>query len=90
MRKSIKPILLTHYGETLRLTGADGVAITNHKTKIEGVIGFHDVCNGSMAVHKISSNFRAILCESCGLRVVIPKEYKTIGDLRNIFEVVIP
>ena len=76
----IEPIVLTEHGETLRgypdsRGGDEGELYT--------CIGVHDVCNCWMDIRRASWTHNALLCRGCGLRVVIPMDVKTYGDLRQ-------
>jgi hypothetical protein len=44
-------------------------------------IGKHNVCGGSVTVHDVAEQVRAMACECCGLRVLFPKTLKTVADL---------
>jgi len=44
--------------------------------------GQHEECGGLLWVPKISKSHRAIVCQNCNLRVPIPIEIKTYGELR--------
>ena len=53
------------------------------ETKIQGYIGTHEICSGFVDVKDASETYRALCCRSCGLRIMIPVELKTLGELRN-------
>jgi len=43
----------------------------------------HDVCGGTVYRRRVTELSQALYCQSCGLRVVIPVEVRTWGDLRK-------
>jgi hypothetical protein len=45
-------------------------------------IGVHDVCNCYVDIKAVSDTHRAMCCRGCGLRLVIPMEVLTYGQLR--------
>lgn len=43
-------------------------------------------CSCPVTFASVSDNKRVMYCPGCGLRLEIPKDTKTVGDLRNFFE----
>ena len=75
----MQPIQLTKFGETLiNYPGSE----SNDQSELYCCIGIHEEC-GWMDIHKISKTHVALTCRNCGLRVVIPKDIKTYGQLRE-------
>lgn len=56
-------------------------------TKDDGIlsscVGVHKYCDGLMDRRRATELHDAIVCRSCYLRVLFPKEVKTYGDLRR-------
>jgi hypothetical protein len=77
----MKPIVLTEFGETMKGTQ---VCNKTDNSLIEayhaGVV--HDVCNGWFSLRPDSKTHNVLRCDGCGLRIPIPIEIKTYGDLR--------
>jgi len=80
----IEPILLTEAGEILTSGGRPVSATDDAKLSI--CIGVHDVCNGFVDWKIISASHKAVLCRACGMRVVVPGNVETYGDLREFAE----
>jgi len=77
----MEPIILTEYGETLEsYPGLKNGDEGNLSTSI------HSVCGGWVDVEPVSETHRVILCRRCRLRVVIPNEVTTFGELRAFFK----
>ncbi len=90
-----EPIQLGQYGEKLY----DSLGSPVNPENLDGkdmivCIGIHRPCHGGlepgeamngcyMDIHVISETHRAITCRGCRMRVVIPIEVKTYGDLRR-------
>jgi len=49
------------------------------------LVGIHQLCNGWMERIQATKTHDVILCRKCCLRIPIPKEIRTYGDLRKIF-----
>lgn len=76
----IEPILLNKNGEKLNdYPNSEG----GDKKRLSNPIGVHAICSGWVDIGKISETHKAIACRGCHLRIVIPKEIKTYGDLRK-------
>jgi len=50
---------------------------------VGGYIGNHGICTDFIDLKSVSTTHNVILCRSCKLRIVIPKEIETYGDLRR-------
>lgn len=77
----MKPIVLTEFGETMRGTKVwdktDASPIPDYQAAI------HDVCGGWFFIQEISKTHNVLRCHNCGLRIPIPTEIKTYGNLRT-------
>ncbi len=80
----IEPIILTEYGETLFDDMAD--LGRGDDAVLSGRVGVHRTCAGFIDILSVSKTHKALLCQKCGLRVVVPKEVETYGDLRKHLE----
>ena len=49
--------------------------------------GVHMHCSGYMERHEATATHDAIVCRKCHLRVLLPKEVKTYGELRQVLAV---
>ena len=76
----IEPIKLTEFGEMLESYPDSKVG---DERELSTCIGVHGTCSGWVDIKQVSKTHQAILCRSCNLRVVIPKEIKTYGQLRQ-------
>ena len=85
----MEPIVLTEFGDTLLQRGNktdDSPISPSHPLVYHSSvcrIGIHDFCGGDLKVKKISKTHNVIFCNSCGLRVPLPQEIETYGDLRS-------
>ena len=77
----IRWINLTKFGEKLR---AEKGAF-KEEGKLSLCIGVHDICTGFVHLREVSKTYNVIQCLLCGLRIVIPAEIKTYGELRSYF-----
>lgn len=75
----IKPIILTEHNEVLKPL----VDVKKDSEELSFCIGWHLYCNGSLDIMVVSNTHKAIRCNRCGLRVVIPSGVKTYGDLKR-------
>ena len=48
-------------------------------------IGVHEICRGWVDIKPISTTHQALVCRSCGMRILVPASVKTFGDLRSFF-----
>lgn len=84
----LKPIQLTAEGDLLREYPPSGGYFVDHtrdNRKLHSCIGVHDFCNGFMDRTRATMTHDAIVCRSCHLRVLFPKEIETYGELREVF-----
>ena len=51
-----------------------------------GCVFIHNTCGGFVDLRTTSFTHKAFTCRVCGLRVAIPKEVETYGDLLKHFE----
>ncbi len=83
----LKPIQLTAEGDLLReypLSDGYFVDHTRDDRELSDCVGVHDFCNGWMDRTRATETHDAIVCDSCPLRVLFPKEIKTYGELRQV------
>ena len=89
----MNPIVLTRHKDTLVEYPAafDGEVNDNSNlTSLVGsIVGQHKVCGGRLEIGSTSEIWNAIICRSCYLRVVFPKEVDTYGKLREWFAMMI-
>ncbi len=77
------------------LARANGVVVTSIGEKLflrpdstTGSLSYgivHDVCERSVKWRTISTTHNALVCEGCGLRLVLPKEVSTFDQLKALF-----
>jgi len=90
----IEPIILNEYGEIFKPHSDTKFSKYSEENRllaklIDGTypsdhnIGSHDICRGWIKIHKVSLAYNVIICKKCNLRIMIPKEIETYGDLRK-------
>lgn len=77
----MEKIALTELGEYL-LEHPDFPA-TDESELSHRCIGLHETCRGWIYHNPISATHQAIWCASCKLRIVMPREIETYGQLRQ-------
>lgn len=95
-----KPIRLTAEGDLLRehqpvcqfLGSGYFVDHKRDETKLSetGSVGHHGFCGGSIERRQTSERYDALFCRTCYLRVTIPHEIQTYGELRKYIGKKIP
>jgi len=81
----IEPIVLDEFGTNLLVDQAWRVQETDvlGLSGLQGSrIGYHN-CGKDFFIYKHSDTHNVIVCEKCAFRLVIPKEVKTYGQLRD-------
>lgn len=80
----MKPIVLTSLGETLlpQYNIPEEVDETSLLRKYEAV-GMHKFCGNWVYIRDVAEFYSAIFCNGCNMRVAIPKNVITFGDLRR-------
>lgn len=88
--RQLCPIIITEYGETLCESpdsrGLHSIYSIHAHDPDELRSCVHDICGGRIELHPASMTHRAIVCSRCGLRIVVPNEIETFGDLRRHFD----
>lgn len=84
----LQPVQLTSEGDLLReyppsVHGEYFVDHTRDTNKLNSCVGVHMYCGGWMDRNRATKTRDAIVCRSCHLRVLFPKEVKTYGELRR-------
>ncbi len=81
-----KPVVVSSYGEEIRATFSQNFAHKGEETKLacSGSIA-HSICSYRVELKQISSTHNALVCSGCGMRIVIPAEVETVGQLRTHF-----
>ncbi len=82
----LEPVQLTPEGDLLREyppSGSYSVDHTRDSRELKSCVGVHDYCNGWMDRGRATKTHDALVCRSCHLRVLFPKEIKTYGELRQ-------
>ncbi len=87
----LQPVQLTREGDLLReyppqpqFSGLEYfVDHTRDDHDLNSCVGIHEYCNGWMDRHRGAKTLDVIVCRSCHLRVLFPKEIKTYGELRQ-------
>jgi len=76
------PIVLTEQGDTL-LERSDrrGAPPLSDETSLGG--GVHAICGGCIDYRRTTNTHSVLLCRACGLRLVIPADVVTYGQLRG-------
>lgn len=83
-KTELKPIRLTK--ENNYLLEYPSPMLNEHtadKDKLSCCIGLHKTCIGWVDIRKTTPTHNVILCRACGLRITIPNDVKTYGDLRK-------
>lgn len=57
----------------------------SHSTWSYAEIGRHEVCEGKITLHNVSSTHNVLRCNVCGLRILIPNTITTYGALLEHF-----
>ena len=81
---SLKPIQLTSAGDFL--VKHLPTFATDHPQDgelLRSCVGMHQYCGGWLDRHRATATHDAISCRECNLRVLIPREVETYGDLRE-------
>jgi hypothetical protein len=78
----LEPIRLTLDGDYLCEYSSSDRHLQDD-SELDLCIGVHQNCNGFMDRHRATNIHDAISCRKCYLRIVIPREIKTYGDLRR-------
>lgn len=84
----LEPIPLTGDGDFLREYPPSGGYFVDHTrdtNNLGSCVGVHEFCNSWMDRMRATRTHDAIVCRSCHLRVLFPKEIKTYGELRRFF-----
>lgn len=82
----LEPVQLTSEGDLLQEYPPSGSYFVDHSRddrELSSCVGVHMHCNGWMDRHRATNAHDAIVCRSCHLRVIFPKEIKTYGELRQ-------
>jgi len=73
-------IVLNEYGESF-------IGRYFEETELlDDMIGYHEVCGGSMNIIPASPAFNALVCRRCGLRIMVPNRIRTFRELRLYFD----
>lgn len=88
----LQPIIMTTKGDQLVecipiLPALSNDYLVQHKRDEDSAsgspVGLHRYCNGWVDRHRATLGHDTLVCRACGLRVYIPVEAKTFGDLRQ-------
>jgi hypothetical protein len=74
--ETAKPIVVNEVGEKILLTHG-----TEDIHKLGGDI--HKYCGGETSFHQISASQQVLSCKRCNLRIPLPLNLLTYGDLRE-------
>lgn len=89
----LQPITLTSQGDQLiEATQTPPVLPSGYFVRhrrdtdsiFESPVGLHRYCNGWVDRHRATLRHDTLVCRACGLRVYIPIETETFGDLRQV------
>lgn len=91
IRRSVplEPIQFTVDGDLLREYPPSGDYFVNHTRddqQLDSCAGVHDYCRGWVDRGRATKTHDALICRSCHLRILFPKEIKTYGELRGFFK----
>jgi hypothetical protein len=75
----VKPIVLNEIGESLTLDRS-----ATDDNLLSG--GTHTCCGGEADVVPITPEYKVVHCKKCGLRIEVPANVRTYGDLRVFLE----
>lgn len=76
-----EPITLTKYGE--KLIEDDPKPDHSDADELGTILGIHELCRGFIEKNETSEYYSAIFCRRCYLRVIIPNDIRTYGELRE-------
>lgn len=81
----MKPIQLTAEGDFLCEYPPNGCLAehTRDNDKLPSCVGVHKICNGWVDRRRTTETHDVLVCRQCHLRVLIPKEIQTYGELRR-------
>ena len=80
------PILISEHGDMIEgYPSFSGISNNTDETELNTCVGVHMVCNGWIDINTTSVTHKALTCRKCKMRIVIPLEIKTFGDLRKHF-----
>jgi hypothetical protein len=83
----MEPIIMTWDGEALQEYPGSTLG---DKAELTDCVGIHAYCHGWMDARPVSATHHVLVCRSCSLRVVIPREVDTLGKLREHFKTMQP
>jgi hypothetical protein len=63
----------------------NGMETEREKEELEGSIGRHKVCMGTIYLLPISDEYNCVRCERCGMRITVEKTVNTREKLREYF-----
>ncbi len=81
----LTPVQLTPEGDLLCEYPPRGSGFVDHSRDDKALttcVGVHKYCSGYMDRVRATARHDAILCRSCGLRVLFPRTVQTYGELR--------
>lgn len=81
----VEPIVLDEFGTKLFINidwGLTDESSLPYYQECGNTAGCH-TCGGDFVIYGHSETHNAIVCEKCAFRLVIPKEVKTYGQLRD-------
>jgi hypothetical protein len=83
---SMVPIVLTRHGDTM----AEPKCVIGKRHITEGdklvaknIVGIHTTCGAVIFLHPSSKTHNAVRCQLCGLRIPVPVQIDTYGELRQ-------
>jgi hypothetical protein len=84
--RPLEPIVFDRYDDRMgvrtRQIGDSSPPIRDDAL-LESSVGVHLHCEGDMELRHTSPEWNALVCKKCFLRIPIPSELKTLGDLRT-------
>ena len=82
----MRPIVLTELGETLTRVGNGDSKTDKDRISVEPplfAVGVHEHCDGLFDMRPVSLTHKALVCDTCNLRIALPVGIKTYGQLRQ-------
>lgn len=83
MSQSFEPIRITEDGDLLEEYPQTPHPVDDQE--LGSCPGIHRHCEGWIDRHHATDHYDTLVCRRCYLRVIIPREAKTYGDLRLYF-----
>lgn len=79
-----KPVIVSEINEMIRAGFSQNYTHSGDGTKLKNSL-VHAICSSYVDFKSVSPTHNVLVCRGCHMRIPIPKEIETIGDLRRHF-----